>query len=266
MSEIYLAGGCFWGMEKYIASIRGVAATQVGYANGNTEHPTYEDVCHKGTGHAETVRVTYHADVLPLPFLLDLYYAAIDPVSVNRQGGDSGTQYRTGIYYVDPADLPVIEASIAGLQARLNRPAAIEVKPLVNFHPAEEYHQRYLAKNPGGYCHIGADRFACAAAAIVNPADYTLPDPETLRHTLTPEQFDVTQRSATEAPFHNEFHDHYRPGIYVDITTGEPMFSSSDKFESAAAGQASQSPSTPMCSGKSRTPPYPGFARRYAAV
>ena len=148
MSEIYLAGGCFWGMEKYIASVRGVQDTEVGYANGTTQNPTYEEVCSHTTGHAETVRVVYDAAVVPLSFLLNLYFDAIDPVSVNRQGGDAGTQYRTGIYYTDAGDRPVIDKAIAALAK--NIPAHdIEVARW-KILPAEEYHQDYLIKTPAG--------------------------------------------------------------------------------------------------------------------
>lgn len=126
MSEIYLAGGCFWGMEKYLAAIHGVQATQVGYANGNTENPTYEEVCNQNTGYAETVYVIYRFDILPLEFLLELYYEAIDPVLHNRQGGDIGEQYRTGIYFVDEEDRPVIERSIARLQTCLTSPLPLK--------------------------------------------------------------------------------------------------------------------------------------------
>ena len=138
MAEIYLAGGCFWGMEKYIASIRGVLSTRVGYANGATPDPTYEDVCFRNTGHAETVKVVYDKAVIPLDFLLELYYEAIDPTAVNRQGGDSGTQYRTGIYYVDAGDRPIIERSLERLQRRVSGRVAIEAAALENFWPAEE--------------------------------------------------------------------------------------------------------------------------------
>ncbi len=232
MAEIYLAGGCFWGVEKYLTSIRGVTETEVGYANGTTENPSYEDVCRRSTGHAETVKVVYNPEILSLDFLLSLYYEAIDPTSVNRQGGDRGVQYRTGIYYTDTSDLPVIKASLAGLQKKLDKPVAIEAEPLENFYPAEDYHQRYLDKNPGGYCHIGRDKFSKAAAAVVNPGLYKAPDKDILRKALSLAQYQVTQNSATEPPFKNEFWDHYKPGIYVDITTGEPLFSSTDKFES----------------------------------
>lgn len=158
VKQIYLAGGCFWGAEKYIAGIAGVISTEVGYANGGTESPSYEQVCHENTGHAETVRVDYDESVIDLSALLGFYYSAVDPTSVNRQGGDAGTQYRTGIYYVSEDDRPVIDASMAALQAALGRPSAIEVKSLENYYPAEEYHQKYLDKNPSGYCHIDLNK------------------------------------------------------------------------------------------------------------
>ena len=245
MADIYLAGGCFWGMEKYIASIHGVEHTQVGYANGATANPTYEEVCHHNTGHAETVKVTYRPEAVSLPFLLALYFDAIDPVAVNRQGGDTGTQYRTGIYYVDAADQPVIAQEIARLQTRYREPIAVEVKPLENFSPAEAYHQQYLDKNPGGYCHIGREKFAHAAAARVDPSAYHAADELTLRDTLTPLQFEVTQHSATERPFDNAFHASAAPGIYVDITSGEPLFSSTDKFESGCGWPSFSRPIDP---------------------
>ena len=245
MPEIYLAGGCFWGTEHYIASIRGVLFTQAGYANGNTATPTYEDVCYRNTGHAEAVRVVYDSKVLPLDFLLSLYYDSIDPVSVNRQGGDVGTQYRTGIYYSDDGDLPVIAHSIAQLQQNYTNPIAIEVAPLRHFSPAEEYHQNYLNKNPGGYCHISKAKFENAAKARVSPTLYQRPDATVLNQALTPEQYEVTQNNATESPFQNEFWNVFQPGIYVDITTGEPLFASDDKFESGCGWPSFSKPIDP---------------------
>ena len=152
--EIYLAGGCFWGAEKYLASIQGVLETCVGYANGNTEHPSYEQVKHENTGHAETVRVIFDDELLSLSTLLSLFYLIIDPTSVDRQGGDIGHQYRTGIYYTDTRDAPVIRASLDRLQARVGQQLAVECEPLRQFFDAETYHQKYLDKNPGGYCHV----------------------------------------------------------------------------------------------------------------
>ncbi|MDD4296587.1 MAG: peptide-methionine (S)-S-oxide reductase MsrA [Ruminiclostridium sp.] len=165
-NEIYLAGGCFWGVERYVSLISGVEKTQVGYANGKTINPTYQEVCYNNTGHAETVKVVYNPDKISLPKLLNLYYEIIDPVSVNRQGADKGTQYRTGIYYIDERDLPVILDSIKKLQLKYDKPIAIEISPLENYSPAEEYHQKYLEKNPNGYCHIHPMHFDRAKRAF----------------------------------------------------------------------------------------------------
>lgn len=151
---IHLAGGCYWGVEKYMSNIPGVLATQVGFANGHTDAPTYQQVCDEHTGHAETVKVTYDADVLPLDKLLRLYFRIIDPVSVDQQGHDVGHQYRTGIYFTDEADAPVIQAELGKLEASVGQPLAVEACPLEQFWPAEEAHQKYLDKNPGGYCHV----------------------------------------------------------------------------------------------------------------
>lgn len=163
--EIYLAGGCFWGVEKYFSLIDGVIETQVGYANGNTDNPTYYQVCHENTDHAETVKIVYEDTGESLPVLLSLYYEIIDPTSIDRQGNDVGRQYRTGIYYTNPGDLPIIETSLDGLRRKLRRELAIEVLPLKCFWPAEEYHQKYLLKNPEGYCHIGNAHFERAKRA-----------------------------------------------------------------------------------------------------
>ena len=231
--EIYLAGGCFWGVEKYVSLLPGVVDTQVGYANGRTRHPTYEQVCRENTGHAETVRVVYDTDATTLSDLLDRFYEVIDPTLRDRQGHDTGTQYRTGVYYTDPGDLEVIRQSIARLQRQYDRPVVTQVLPLENYDPAEEYHQDYLDKNPGGYCHIPGAAFARAKdyTAREEPA-YERKSPGELREALTDLQYRVTQESATETPFQNEYWDEFRPGIYVDVTTGQPLFVSTDKFES----------------------------------
>lgn len=156
---IYLAGGCFWGVEKYFSLLRGVVGTRVGYANGRTENPTYAEICKDDTGHAETVEVRYDEEAVSLSFLLDRYFEVIDPTSLNRQGPDVGTQYRTGVYYLDEADAPVVEASLSALGRALSLPVCVEALPLRCFYPAEESHQKYLEKNPGGYCHIGQAAF-----------------------------------------------------------------------------------------------------------
>lgn len=150
---IYLAGGCFWGMQKFLDQFDGVLETAVGYANGEKSDPTYEEVCND-SGHAETVKVIYDARVLPTDKLLRFYFMAIDPTSLNRQGGDTGIQYRTGIYYEDDSLIDPITEAYQSEQEKHDVQLAVEVKKLQNFYPAEDYHQKYLDKNPGGYCHI----------------------------------------------------------------------------------------------------------------
>ena len=152
---IFLAGGCFWGLQKYFDQFDGVVRTEVGYANGPDRAPSYEDVC-SDSGHAETVMVEYDESRMPLEKLLDSYFLVIDPLSVNRQGHDRGIQYRTGIYYIDEAQLPAIRQFLAAQQQKIGQQLAVTAEPLRNYYPAEEYHQKYLEKNPGGYCHIPA--------------------------------------------------------------------------------------------------------------
>lgn len=167
LREIYFAGGCFWGTEHFLKQIRGVEATQVGYANGNVTNPTYEQVCSNTTGFAETVKVTYHPQVIELQLLIGLFFKTIDPTSLNKQGNDCGTQYRTGIFYTDEADLRPIEADVEAFAKDYPTPLVVEIKPLLNFYPAENYHQDYLDKNPGGYCHIHPALFELAKKANV---------------------------------------------------------------------------------------------------
>ena len=153
-NTIYLAGGCFWGVEHFFKGVDGVSEATPGYANGQKENPSYEEVYTDTTGFVETVRVRYNPARIGLPELLKLFFAIIDPLSKNRQGHDSGTRYRSGVYYADEADRPAIEAEFARQTALLGREPVTELEPLRNFYPAEEYHQDYLDKNPGGYCHL----------------------------------------------------------------------------------------------------------------
>ena len=157
IQTIYLAGGCFWGIQRYFDQFDGVLRTEVGYANGRTADPAYEDL-HE-TGHAETVRVDFDASVYPLEQLLDDYIEVIDPFTVNRQGPDIGTQYRTGIYYTEERQLPAIEARLRLVEERSGRRPAVEAEPLSNYYTAEEYHQKYLERIPWGYCHVPAGMF-----------------------------------------------------------------------------------------------------------
>ena len=154
LRDIWLAGGCFWGIEAYVEQIRGVVETSVGYANGNQVNPSYEEVCRGNTGHTETVFVRYDPARLNLESLLTYYFKVIDPTSLNRQGNDHGSQYRTGIYYQDVVDKAVIEEVVAKEQLKYAKRIVTEVLPLDHYYIAEEYHQKYLKKNPNGYCHI----------------------------------------------------------------------------------------------------------------
>jgi peptide methionine sulfoxide reductase msrA/msrB len=154
IAEIYLAGGCFWGVEAYMERIHGVIDTISGYANGKTENPRYEDVIYRGTGHAETVKVIYDRDKVSLETLLKYYFKIIDPISLNKQGNDIGTQYRTGIYYTNEEDKKIVEKAIEQLQKNYSQKIVVEAVSLTRFDEAEEYHQDYLKKNPRGYCHI----------------------------------------------------------------------------------------------------------------
>ncbi len=172
MKEIYFAGGCFWGTEHFFKQIRGVLETEAGYANGNTEQqPSYEEVCTETTGYAETVHVKYDEKIVSLEFLLTLYFKTIDPTSINRQGYDVGTRYRTGVYYTDEEDLSVIQKVFVRQQGMIELPLAVESKPLQNFFPAEEYHQDYLDKHPRGYCHIPFQLFRYAKEARMDKED-----------------------------------------------------------------------------------------------
>ncbi|NMD38386.1 MAG: peptide-methionine (R)-S-oxide reductase MsrB [Christensenellaceae bacterium] len=230
LKTIYLAGGCFWGTEHFLKNIEGVINTEVGYTNGGSEGVCYNEVC-SGSGHAEAVKVDYDPNKITLDFILDLYYLTIDPFSVNQQGNDVGVQYRTGIYYIDKEDKIIIEKSIEKLETELNKPTAIEILPLLDFTVAEEHHQDYLTKNPGGYCHIDPRLFELAKNAKPKK-EYLKPSIEELKTKLSPLEFEVTQNSGTESPFKNEYWDNFKKGIYVDIVTGEPLFTSNDKFES----------------------------------
>lgn len=243
--EIYFAGGCFWGTEHFFQQIRGVVGTEVGYANGNTKNPTYEEVVSHTTGFAETVKVKYDPEQVDLKLLIDLYFKTIDPTSKDQQGNDRGNQYRTGIYFTDKADEAVVKDEVQKLAKNYSKPVVVETIALKNFYRAEDYHQDYLDKNPGGYCHIEPGLFEMAKKANPLPkAQYQKQDKKVLKEKLTAEQYNVTQENGTERPFQNEYWNENREGIYVDITTGEPLFISTDKFESGCGWPSFSKPIT----------------------
>ena len=239
LKEIYLAGGCFWGLEAYMQKIKGVEDAVSGYANGKTDNPSYKDL--HTSGHAETVKVVYNPDMVSLEELLEYYLRVVDPVSINKQGNDTGTQYRTGVYYTNNSEKTIIEKVLANEQNKYDKPIAIEVLPLQQFFIAEDYHQDYLAKNPGGYCHIDlslADKplsdktISKSNEPEIDASKYPRPSNDELKKQLTDKQYQVAVNSDTERPFSNEYWNNFEKGIYVDITTKEPLFLSTDKFES----------------------------------
>ena len=244
---IYLAGGCFWGMEKLMRSISGVTDAVSGYANGSGEaDASYEAVCTGLTGFRETVRVDYDPAAITLDALLFAYYSVIDPSLENRQGPDIGSQYQAGIYYSDPADIPAIDR-VTGVVRSRSGEFHVEIKPLKNFFPAEEYHQRYLEKHPGGYCHIPPAKMRAIAASAVDPGRYPLPGDSELKARLTPAGYRVIREGATEPPFSSPYWASGETGIYVDAATGEPLFSSRDKFLSTCGWPAFSKPIEEPC-------------------
>lgn len=247
LKDIYLAGGCFWGVEAYMERVYGVADVTSGYANGNTENPKYEDVIYKNTGHAETVHVMYDPDRVQLEKILEQYFKIINPTILNRQGNDRGTQYRTGIYYVQDEDKGIIEKAIEEEQKNHSREIVTEVQKLDGFYLAEEYHQDYLKKNPNGYCHvdfssledqdIDMSTHESNDSVEVDGFDlsgYEKPDSSDIKNSISDLSYRVTQENATERAFSHEYNDNKKSGIYVDIISGEPLFSSSDKYDSGS--------------------------------
>ena len=242
---IYLAGGCFWGMEKLMQSIPGVLDAVSGYANGTGEQDAdYKTVCTGKTGFRETVAVTYDPDRVSLDQLLFAYFEVIDPTAVNRQGHDTGTQYQAGIYYADDESKRTVER-IAAIERKRTPRFAVEIGPLVNFFRAEEYHQNYLDKNPNGYCHIPFAEIARLSKSTIDAGKYARPAEEEIRAALTPEQFAVTQQKATEPPFTSTFYGSTKKGLYVDVVTGEPLFTSDDMYYSSCGWPSFTKPVEP---------------------
>ncbi|MEG0134144.1 peptide-methionine (S)-S-oxide reductase MsrA [Clostridium sp.] len=157
MKEIFVAGGCFWGVQEFMSRLDGVISTEVGYANGRTDNPTYEDICNNNTYYAEVCKIIYNENKISLKDILKEFWSIINPTVLNKQGNDVGSQYRTGIYYTDKNDIEIIEDSKADEQKNYSKKIVTEIKPLEKYYKAEEYHQDYLKKNPGGYCHIKLD-------------------------------------------------------------------------------------------------------------
>ena len=222
---IYLAGGCFWGVEAFISRLKGVNNTEVGYANGYDLAPTYEKVCTGKTGHVETVKATYNPKIISLDEILECFFRIIDPYSKNRQGADIGTQYRTGIYWQEDSQKDTVIDFLKSKQKLSKKRIVVEAHAISNFYPAEDYHQKYLERNPRGYCHV----------------DLNLIDDEEFDH-LSKEEYEITQLSLTEPPFSGKYDDFFEDGVYVDVVDGEVLFSSEDKFDSGCGWPAFSKP------------------------
>jgi len=224
------AGGCFWCMVKPFDEQPGIIKVVSGYTGGHKENPTYKEVCSETTGHYEAVQITFDPEVFPYEKLLELYWPQIDPTDAGGQFADRGDSYRTAIFYHNEHQKTLAEESKQQLEAsgRFSEPIATQILPAKPFYEAEEYHQGYYKKNKFRYAMYrrgsGRDRFIKE-----NWKDFGRD--EQLKTTLTPIQYEVTQNDATELPFRNEFWDHTEDGIYVDIVSGEPLFSSTDKYD-----------------------------------
>lgn len=239
IKTIYLAGGCFWGVEGYFKKLDGVVGTTTGYANGTSEDTSYHQI--SNTDHAETVKIEYDMSVISLEEILLHYFRIIDPKSVNRQGNDVGRQYRTGIYYRNDAEKRIVEKILDFQRGKLGE-IAVESAPIANFVEAEEYHQDYLDKNPGGYCHINL----ATADEPLFEVNAAIPNKDELKNKLTQEEYNIIVNSGTERPFSSNLNDEHRRGIYVDKVTGVPLFASQDKFD---AGCGWPSFSKPILTG-----------------
>ena len=222
---IYLAGGCFWGVEAFISRLKGVNNTEVGYANGRDLSPTYEKVCTGKTGHAECVKATYNPKIISLEEILESFFKIIDPYTLNRQGADAGTQYRTGIYWQEESQKDTVLNFLSQKQKLSHKRIVVEARAIGSFYPAEGYHQKYLERNPQGYCHV----------------DLGLIDTEEFDH-LTRQEYEITQLSLTEPPFTGKYDDFFEDGVYVDVVDGEVLFSSDDKFDSGCGWPAFSRP------------------------
>jgi len=229
-----------------VERIIGVQDVTVGYANGTGENPTYEDVVRGDRGFAETAEVKYDPARLPLSELLTDFFKVINPTSVNKQGNDVGINYRTGVYYTDKADLSVINEVVAKEQKKYSKKIVTEVLPLQNYYLAEEYHQNYLDKNPDGYCHVDLTILDDLNKPVkVDPSLYSRPSDEELKATLTDAQYKVAVLNDTETAFSNEYWDNFDAGIYVDVATGEPLFSSADKYDAGCGWPSFTKPIDP---------------------
>lgn len=224
------AGGCFWCMVSPFDEQPGIKKVTSGYTGGRTENPTYEEVCSDTTGHYEAVQIQFDPTVFSYEKLLELFWQQIDPTDAGGQFNDRGLSYRTAIFYHDEEQKELAEASKEKLEAsgRFQKPIVTEILPAVPFYEAEEKHQHYYKKNP---FHYNLYKEGSGRAKFIRKNWKTQKTDEQLRQELTPLQYEVTRHNATEPPFQNEYWNHTEEGIYVDVISGEPLFSSTDKYD-----------------------------------
>jgi len=263
LAKATFAGGCFWCVEEAYDKVSGVVSVTSGYIGGHVRNPTYKQVSDGGTGHAEAVEVAYDPARVSYAKLLDVFWRNIDPLTPNAQFCDHGSQYRSAIFYHTEEQRQLAESSKQALEqsGRFNQPIVTEIVKASTFYPAEEYHQDYYRKNPVRYkfykwncgraarlkevwgenpaAVVPATEPTPSASATVptqkkgwNVTGYIKPSDAELKRRLTPEQYDVTQKEGTERPYKNEYWDNHEAGIYVDVVSGEPLFSSLDKYDS----------------------------------
>jgi len=253
------AGGCFWCLESDFSKLPAVKQVVSGYAGGQESQPTYRQVTSGATGHVEAIRIAFDPQAITYREVLDYFWRHIDPTDDGGQFADRGAHYRTAVFYHSPEQRQQAEESQRALDAsgRFDRPVATEIKPFTTFYPAEAYHQQYAQRNRAAYTRYrqgsGRDRFletvwgqGPAAPPGTSEAErYSRPDDATLRDTLTPMQYRVTQGNATEPPFLNAYWNNKEPGIYVDIVSGEPLFSTLDQFDSGTGWPSFTKPLIP---------------------
>jgi peptide methionine sulfoxide reductase msrA/msrB len=257
------AGGCFWCVESDFEKVDGVIEAVSGYTGGDVPNPTYKQVSAGGTGHTEAIQVTYDPDKVTYKELLDILWRHMDPTDAGGQFVDRGSQYRPAIFYHDEEQKRIAEESKADLEksGRFSKPIATEIVPLTEFYPAEDYHQDYYKKNPLRYKMYrygsGRDQFlksrwgdevkpaSQTKTSADKPPKYSKPDDAVLKQQLTTMQYKITQQDGTEPPFNNAYHDNKKEGIYVDVVSGEPLFASTDKFDSGTGWPSFTRPLVP---------------------
>ena len=238
LQKATFAGGCFWCMQPPYDKLKGVVSTTVGYTGGHKKNPTYEEVSTGATGHYEAVEILYDPEKIGYDDILDVFYQSIDPTDGSGQFADKGSQYRTAIFYHDEKQKSISIASKEKMEksGKFKKPIVTEILPASEFYPAEEYHQKYYKKNPTRYnlykFGSGRESFLRELWGDISKLVKVKPANEELKKKLTPLQYEVTRKCGTEPAFRNEYWDNHREGIYVDIVSGEPLFSSKDKFDS----------------------------------